>query len=319
MCKFSIIVPCYNIAQLVNNMFSMLHTDDYKDYEVIFVDDCSKDESYNKMCQSKNGYENYHVYQTPKNGGPGPARNLGMEKATGEYIIFCDSDDIFDISCLKHINEFIDTHPDADFVVSPHIVVRGKKESIYDSYSKYGDGTVLDNTTVAIGHCGPFAKVYKTSTIKDNDMHFLPRMTGEDVCFVLSYTVKAKKIYKLDLIYYKYIMNSSSITHNHREKLDLPTTFEVLKPVYEEYFQEIVVYKFIEGHLMTKAKQMTDNKCKNREIKEWFRKAKEQYPDWYKYTHNMNRSLYRRLLYTAMNKCNPVMIKLVMRARKILY
>lgn len=319
MCKFSIVVPCYNIYNNVEALFHTLSTNDYTDYEAIFVDDCSKDDSYKKMLELAAKYSNYKVYQTPQNGGPGPARNFGLSKASGEYIIFCDSDDEMDMSCLQRFDSFLQAHPDAELIACPHIVARGGKTSVSDSCAKYKSGDEIERKDVAMIYAGPAAKLFKHSVIKENQILFPDRMTGEDACFVLTFSAYAKKVYKMDFAYYKYIMNSASITHNYRDPVDLPTTFEVLLPLYEKYFPEAVVYKFVEGHLMTKAKLMAANKCKNREIKEWFKKENQRYPDWYEHTDDMDRSLYRRMLYLAMYRSDPIMIKFIMFIRSLLY
>ena len=126
---FSIIVPCYNVSERVDTLFEMLSDKDHSKYEVVFVDDCSKDGSYQKMLEKSASYPNYKVVQPEKNGGPGPARNFGISHAEGEYILFCDSDDLFDVSCLAKIEEFLRTHPDADTVVCPHTVNKNDKNS----------------------------------------------------------------------------------------------------------------------------------------------------------------------------------------------
>lgn len=319
MCKFSIIVPCYNISNHVDHLFKMLCSSDYMDYEVIFVDDCSKDDSYEKMCELKVNYPNYSVYRLSQNGGPGLARNLGLEKAEGKYILFCDSDDEMDILCLRSLDEFLKGKSDADIIASPHKVKRGGSESVVDTYSKVHDGDALNREDLVIGFVGPWAKLYRADVIKKNKLAFPSRMTGEDFCFVVHCAVHALKIYKFDFPYYTYVTNDSSITHTYRGTADVPTTFEILASVYEEHFPQIAVRMFVETHLMTKAKQMTDLKCKNREIKAWFQKETKRYPDWYEKTKDMDNSLYRRLLYRAMHACSPIQIKLVMLIRRMLY
>lgn len=319
MCKFSIIVPCYNISNHVEHLFKMLCSQEYTDYEVIFVDDCSKDDSYKKMCQLKGNYSNYYVYRPLQNGGPGFARNLGLEKAVGQYILFCDSDDSMDASCLQDLDEFLKRNPDADMVVSPHKIRRARNETIVDMYAGYNDCDVLEREAIVEGVAGPWAKLYRSDIIKQNKIEFPSRMTGEDFCFVVNYAVHARKIYKLNKPYYVYVMNDSSITHRHKENINLPTTFEVLLPVYEEHFPKIIERMFVETHLMTKAKQMSDMKCSNKEIKDWFAKENLRYPNWYKQTKYMDRSLYRRLLYIAMYRSSAIQIKFIMFIRKLLY
>ena len=316
---FSIIVPCYNVSERIDALFDMLSGKDYTDYEVILVDDCSKDDTFEKLTAKCKEYENFKAYQTSKNGGPGLARNFGLSKSLGEYILFCDSDDLFDISCLAKIEEFIKKNADTDMLVFSYNVVRGGNSTHADTYSRYSSGEHVKPEDVVTGNGAPWAKVYKKSIIDENKLEFPARMTGEDVCFVVNYTVFAQNIYKLDIAYYSYVMNDSSITHSHRADWRIPTTFELLLPIYEEHFPSVILGQFIEGHLLTRAKLMTDARCKNSEIKQWFKEENKRYPDWYDYTVNLDRSIYRRMIYFAMRKSSPILIKLVMLIRRILY
>lgn len=319
MTLFSIIIPCYNASEYIDNLFDMLSSEDRTDYEVILVDDCSKDGTFEKLTAKCKEYRGFKAYQMPKNGGPGPARNFGLSKAEGEYILFCDCDDRFDISCLDKIEALLKLHPDADIIVSPHLIVRSNKTTTADVYSKYGDGDRMTAEDVVTGYGGPVAKVYRRDIIFENGIEFPARMTGEDACFVANYAVFVKNAYKLDFPYYSYMMNDASITHSHRADWRITTTFEVLLPIYEEHFPNVVVGQFIEGHLLTKAKLMTDAKCKNSEIKKWFKEENKRYPDWYAHTVELDRSIYRRMIYFAMHKSSPILIKLVMLIRRILY
>lgn len=319
MCLFSIVVPCYNARERIEELFKMLSSEEYTDYEVVFVDDCSKDDTYEKMLSESKKYNRYKIVQASKNGGPGPARNLGIANACGRYILFCDCDDLFDISCLPKIAAFLNTHSDADIVALPHIVSRGSKSTHADAYSKYGDGEAMPIEDVVTGNLAPWAKVYRRALIVDNKIEFPARMTGEDACFVINYSVFVKKTYKMDLTYYTYVMNDASITHAHREDWKMPTTFELLLPLYREHFPSVEVRCFIEGHLLTKAKIMTDAHCKNSEIKKWFKEENKRYPNWFEETKNLDRSMYRRMIYVAMRKSSPIFIKLVMLIRRMLY
>ena len=78
----------------------------FKNYEVIFIDDCSTDNS----LEIASSYKNVQVLKTKHNSQAGGARNLGMKKAKGEYIVFLDSDDYFTdkYSLEKLVNHITD-------------------------------------------------------------------------------------------------------------------------------------------------------------------------------------------------------------------
>ena len=82
--KYSIVTPNYNGFSLMNRFFQSLEDQIYKDFEVIVIDDCSTDNSYEELLDySQRSPLEIKVFRTDKNSGPGNARNIGMEKARG--------------------------------------------------------------------------------------------------------------------------------------------------------------------------------------------------------------------------------------------
>jgi glycosyltransferase involved in cell wall biosynthesis len=109
---FSIIVPVYNAQDYLEECISSVLSQDFKDYEVILVNDGSKDNS-GIICDnlSKNN-DNIIVIHT-ENSGPLLARQTGIQKSSGKYIMFLDSDDIYFGEALKTLYETIQyTNPD---------------------------------------------------------------------------------------------------------------------------------------------------------------------------------------------------------------
>ena len=105
MLKFSIIVPIYNGEKYIRSTIENLLSSDYESLEVILVIDGSTDSS-KKICDEFN--ENLRVKIIEKeNGGIFSARNAGLYEATGEYVMFCDQDDILDVSILEDLQKII--------------------------------------------------------------------------------------------------------------------------------------------------------------------------------------------------------------------
>ena len=88
---FSIIIPTYNRIELLLNALDSIFAQTLKDYEIIVVDDGSTDGTA-ALSASLSGRI---LFLTQSNRGPGPARNLGARQATGEYLAFLDSDDLY--------------------------------------------------------------------------------------------------------------------------------------------------------------------------------------------------------------------------------
>ena len=87
--KYSIVTPMYNSFSLMKRYFASLCRQTCKNFEVIIVDDCSSDGSYEELCKyAEVSPLTIRVFKTEKNGGPGIARNIGMDAARGEWITF---------------------------------------------------------------------------------------------------------------------------------------------------------------------------------------------------------------------------------------
>ena len=317
--KFSIIVPCYKVAARVERLFSMFASVDFADYEVVFVDDCSPDGSYESMLSRADAFPHFRILQTKENGGPGVARNEGLRHAEGEYILFCDSDDDVDLSALSAIADFLASHPDADMLVFPHEVKKGGRVRPTDTYPTYQNGDIVAPKDVASGHGAPTAKVFHHALIAQNGLEFPARMTGEDVCFLFQAAACLKNAYKLDIPYYRYVMQRGSLTHSKKTRFERTTVFEETLPLIREHFPEIEIEQFVFHHLLTKAKQMTAARYKNDELRAVFEEENKRYPKWIEAFDLSRQSLYRRLILRAMYEANPIKIKAVMRLREILY
>lgn len=94
--KVSVVVPTYNVEKVVTRTIDSLLNQkmNKEDYEIILVDDCSKDGTLSILNEYEQKYGNIRVYQLPENsGGASKPRNFGIDKARGEYIYLLDSDD----------------------------------------------------------------------------------------------------------------------------------------------------------------------------------------------------------------------------------
>ncbi len=103
--RFSIIMPAYNAEKYIERSINSVLDQSFENYELIVVDDCSKDRTFEKIKQ----YGGKVVaLQNSENKRAGGARNTGLNAAKGEYIIFLDSDDmLYEKDTLKKIDEVI--------------------------------------------------------------------------------------------------------------------------------------------------------------------------------------------------------------------
>lgn len=93
--KISVIIPVYNVEKYLKDCIDSILMQSMQNYEIILVNDGSTDRSGMICDEYANKHKNIFAYHK-ENGGPSDARNYGIEKANGEYIIFADSDDYYD-------------------------------------------------------------------------------------------------------------------------------------------------------------------------------------------------------------------------------
>ena len=100
----SVIMPCYNEAERLNQSVCSVYEQSFSDLELIVVDDGSSDDSLSVLEKLSKQYTSLR-YFSQKNKGAGPARNRGLKEARGEMIAFLDADDSWHPDCLKKLHE----------------------------------------------------------------------------------------------------------------------------------------------------------------------------------------------------------------------
>ena len=91
----SVIMPIYNAEKYLADTLNSIFEQDYKDIEMVLVDDCSKDSSAKIISEYQKAHPEIVYYLQEKNMGAGAARNKALELAKGQYVAFLDSDDMW--------------------------------------------------------------------------------------------------------------------------------------------------------------------------------------------------------------------------------
>ena len=110
--RFSVIIPLYNKASYVAKAILSVLSQSISDFELVIMDDGSKDDSYEVALKTIEGHHNCHLYRQ-KNGGVSVARNNAVALSQGEYLCFLDADDCLSLNALAEIAH---TAKDADVV-----------------------------------------------------------------------------------------------------------------------------------------------------------------------------------------------------------
>ena len=93
--KISIIIPIYNALPYLHDCIRSIQEQTFKDLEVICVDDCSTDASYEELQKYVEKDSRIKSFKMEHNSGSGIARNFALEQMTGDYILFMDPDDLY--------------------------------------------------------------------------------------------------------------------------------------------------------------------------------------------------------------------------------
>lgn len=224
----SIIIPVYNSHDTLERCISFILNQNYKDFEAIFVDDCSTDESdiiLQKYCKL---YPNKIIYtKTKRNGGPGYARNIGMNIAKGTYITFIDSDDWIDCNLYSVIiNAIITQNADiAIFGVKDEFGNRLSSQIRYEyKYFNCIDNKFaiqsLSRTYANDVYISPMVcqKVYKKSFLDQHALIFKENTYFEDDLFSFQTFLYESKIIIVPNVFYHYFQRQNSITHSFSKK-----------------------------------------------------------------------------------------------------
>lgn len=115
---FSVIIPNYNNGRYLDELFESIFNQTYKNYEIIFIDDLSEDNSLEKAKEWKEKFgRNFTIVENQEKKWSGGSRNIGIDLAKGKYILFIDSDDKFASNdCFEHLAEKVITNDYPDLV-----------------------------------------------------------------------------------------------------------------------------------------------------------------------------------------------------------
>jgi len=302
----SIIIPCYNNAPYLRKCIDSVLCQSYNNTEIIVVDDGSSDEP--KSVISDYVIADKIKYVKLSHSGVSTARNAGMQKATGEYIIFIDGDDWVE---PNHIETLVNG---ADGCDGSMIVMTIDKdgessvpEDVIDLFSNY---EILSKEIFYLLYeryllSSPCNKIYQSEIIRKHDIRFDPNVSyAEDLLFNLTYFQYISSVRLNSKVTYHYIKHScpSGTTRYHQntvatlEKLSTAThhcfnnpSDEVISIEMQHYLWGILNIFHPDAHLSSKQRRNVINQIQNLA---WWNKYKKALPK-----HLINPILYYLLMY----------------------
>ena len=229
----SVVVPVYNVRPYLQRCFESLRQQTYTHLEVIFVDDCSTDGSYEECLRLCTGDHRFRVLRQPANSGAGDARQRGIEAAAGTWIGFADGDDLAepelfatlhrmaeqtgaDIACCNAFYAFEDGRKRPIFPPSDTVISLTPKEALLRMHRHRGIGYSL------------WDKLFRRDILLQNPMHTQP---FEDQATLPFYFRAARRIALCATPLYHYIQHEGSLMHG---KFDARKEFTAFELFYRE-------------------------------------------------------------------------------------
>lgn len=264
--------------------FESLVSQTYKNFEVIIIDDCSTDDSYNHlMTYKENSSLDIVLLKTKRNSGPGLARNLGLEKVIGKYVMFIDSDDYIDFHCLKEISDTI-LNTGADCVMFDYYKRRGESIIHGSTIPGFEQGAINQKLAIANANGSMCCKVYRTENIKFNGAKFPDILRFEDMVFNKRSLVYCNNIHYIKKPLYYYISNESSIVNNKKnasEKYAIEA-FQTLEKELKNKFPNEIETIFVREMLYSTVLTLVSNRARRKNIIHHIKSLESSYPNWNK-------------------------------------
>ncbi len=198
--KVSVILPCYNVAKYMDNMFESLRNQTMKDIEIICVDDKSTDDTVKKIREFMKSDKRISLYKLAKNHGASYARNYGLKKAQGKYVCFLDPDDFVD-------NDFIEKLYKS--IIKNKSDVAKAKFKVGEKYWKTHELVKNNYLNFSSEHC---SAMYNKKFLLDNNILYPEDViTGEDAVFLSNLVLHTNKIITTDDTEYYYVQRPGSL------------------------------------------------------------------------------------------------------------
>ena len=225
--QISVIIPIYNCEKYIKECLSSLIKQTFKNFEIICVNDGSNDDTLKILKKFETKDERIIIFNQ-NNSGPGIARNIGMKKSKGKYLIFLDSDDIFKKTMLEELYIKIKEN-DSDVVICNSQNFEKKKwwKKFYEKNYMISNNIIKQKTFSSLDIekdffnlfiWWPWDKLFKRKYIENLGIEYQNLKSSEDLFFVAASVIAAKKISYLDKILINHRIGIKNSVSNSRQK-----------------------------------------------------------------------------------------------------
>lgn len=286
---FSVVIPVYNVKDYLEKCIDSVLAQVLDETEIILVDDGSTDGESGLICDryASRYSEIIHVIHQD-NGGLGAARNTGIEHASGEYLLFLDSDDYLLPGLLKRMRELLSQSPcdiiDFGFVIDQD----GKlKETHAGEIGVSEPFTLREHPEMLLVLPAAWRRLYSRDLFIRSGIRYPSRVWYEDIRTTLKLYAEAQSIVSIPEPYYAYVVREGSITRNKNvsRNAEILDAFEDLKAwfsskeLWETYYPEFT--KLAVDHILLAGSVRVLRADPRSELLETFQQyMKNNFPDY---------------------------------------
>lgn len=228
--KVTVIVTAYNNAKFLPDCIASLKNQTEPDLEFICIDDCSTDDTATILKDLTKDDPRFKLILNSENLGVSRSRNLGIEKAESDFVMFCDGDDYYDETMCAEMYQVITDHH-VDLAISEiaityhaHSEMRRSDENYYSL--KFSGLETMRDELILKTDLAPTNKIFKKSLLDAYNIRFPKDLRFEDAYFCCAYFCVSKSAYYLNKQLYHYIRHASSAMSDTWSK-DSDTDFAI--------------------------------------------------------------------------------------------
>ena len=239
--KVSIIVPIYNVSKYIKRCLDSLVNQTLDNIEIILVNDGSQENEEEIIKPYLKKYKNIKYFKK-ENGGQASARNFGLKRARGEYILFVDSDDYIETTMASKLYK-VATEKDLDIILCNYYMeTNDNKEEIY----VLNENKYLTLNEYVILTPAPWNKLIKREFLINNNFSFIEGIIYEDYATIPTLALYNPKVYFLNECLYHYIQSEVSTMRSleYKEKYEniIPATKYLYNKMHDMGFEVELEY-----------------------------------------------------------------------------
>ena len=236
MTKLSIVIPVYNVEKYLGNCLDSVIYPGLDNYEIILVNDGSTDTSGSIAAEYARCYPKLIRLIHTENGGLGAARNVGLEAARGEFLLFLDSDDWL---CERAVPEILEKLEREDFDICIYGILSVTEGGVIlddvRSCQREGNVALKDFPQLLLAPPSGCNKICRRSLFIDSGLRFPGRVWYEDLRTMPKLYLMTDKIVATDRQWYIYLQRAGSIINsaNLQRNLEIIDAIEDLSQYYK--------------------------------------------------------------------------------------